>query len=961
MLLSHHHNTNRLKLARRFLLPLMAWCIVFMAAYAPAQPLPTDPRIVTGKLDNGLTYYVMRHANPPGRAVVWMHVFSGSLNETDKQRGVAHYLEHMAFNGSEHFPPGTVVKEFEQLGLTFGRHQNAFTSFDQTTYQLALPDNSPEKLAKALLFMADVNSRLLLDEKEIESERQIILEEKTSRKSSQQRMMEYIYARMAPGSIYGERIPIGTEESIKSLARADFVDYYTKWYGPSNASVIVVADSDPDPVVDAIKAAFSDLAPRPRPTPADAGVKPYEKSFAIVVTDAETTRATVSMTRIGKAHPPVTTRAQLREQFVRNLASTAFRKRIQDKVSEGKSKLSFLAAFAFANNLSGAMWQSQVQASGEPAKWREMFTDLGTEVQRARLHGFTQSEIDAARKDLLASQERRASTEDTFPARAVIQRINGDIASGEPLMSAAQSFELAKALTPDISADECRDWFAAEFDPTTAMFMVQMPALPEAPTTNQLLEFARHAFSVTPEKDAAATRATQLMEKPPTPGKFVEPAEHAPTGIWSAWLDNGVRVHHRFMDYHKNDVTVAITLYGGELLETKDTRGVTLAATQAWSQPATASLSSADIRGLMSGKKVNVGGRTGMDSIQLSVSGDPAELEAGMQLAHLLLTQPRLEQSAFDRWKTAQLQNLEAIEKNPGQKFGTLVAKAVYPDGEVRATLIEKEMIERLTLAHAQEWLNARIADSPIEVAIVGDISRERAMELAAKYLGSLPARLRISPKVYADLRKLERPRGPRTISQTMKTQTELANVLVGFYGPDETNLADVRALSLAAQILTSRMTAQVREEKQLAYSIGTRVNPASVFPGFGLVRAGSPTQPEKAERLAALIDDIFAQFARDGATDEELATAKKQVANNLDEQMKEPGFWLGRMELLTHDAVNLDDVIAGPAAFDAVTKDQIKSAFNKYYNPEAMVRVTLKPEPAPKAGPVASPDPAAK
>ena len=166
---------------------------------ARGQPLPTDPRLVTGELDNGLKYIVMRHNNPPNRAAVWLHIASGSLNETDKQRGIAHYLEHMAFNGSTNFPPGSVIPFFQSLGLTFGQHQNAFTSFDQTTYQLALPDNNPETLQKAMLFLSDVGLRLEMPGAEIENERQVILEERRTRLGGRQRVSDYWFENLAPG------------------------------------------------------------------------------------------------------------------------------------------------------------------------------------------------------------------------------------------------------------------------------------------------------------------------------------------------------------------------------------------------------------------------------------------------------------------------------------------------------------------------------------------------------------------------------------------------------------------------------------------------------------------------------------------------------------------------------------------------------------------------------------------
>lgn len=919
--------------------------VLVLATFAAAQPLPSDPRIVSGTLENGLTYKVLRHANPPGRAIVWMHIYSGSLNETDKQRGVAHYLEHMAFNGSENFPPGTVIKTFESLGLTFGRHQNAFTGFDQTTYQLSLPDNSPEKLGTAMQFLADVNSRLLLQTAEIDKERQIILEEKNARQSPQQRMMEYIYSKFAPGSVYGERMPIGTTESINALTRADFVDYYTAWYGPGDATVLVVADMDPRAVVEEIKKEFGALAAKPRATPRDPGVTPYASSFAAVATDPDLTRASVAINKIDRARPPATTEAEFRHKLMRDLATGAFNRRTRDRVQEGR--LSFMGGSCFASNLSGAIWQVQAQAGGEPAKWRDMLKDLGQEVQRARLHGFTAKEIDRVRQDSIAFREQRAATEDTSPARAIIQRMNGELASGEATMSAAQNLELTKRLSPTITAEECSRWFKEEFDPTKVMFILQMPSSGEVPTEEELLDLGTQAFLVSPEPEDQAKRPERLMDALPVPGKLLDVGRHNAAGVISAWLDNGARYHHRYMDYRRNNATVTITLFGGQLLETAENRGITQAAAQAWSQQATSKLSSPDIRSLTTGKKVNVSGGVDLESIQLTIYGAPEDFESGMQLAHLLLTDPVLEATAFDRWKISQLQNNEAIEKNPAQKFATLIADVVYPDAEVRGKVLPREAIERLTREAAQAWLRRLIAECPIEIAVVGDLPENAAADLVARYVGSLPPRKRISPSTYSDLRTLVRPKGPRRIDQTIATTTTSGYVMEGFYGPDQKNLDDVRAMSLAARVLSNRMIDEIREETQLAYSIGASLTPGGTFPGFGIFRAESATQPANADALAAKITSMFDTFARDAMTQKELETAKLQLANTLDESMKEPGFWVGVLELQTLDGTNLDDVLATPAAYQAIPADVILAAFKRYHTPANTLGVVLRPVPA--------------
>ncbi len=239
------------------------------AASPPGEPLPTDPALVTGRLANGLKYIIRQHKNPEGRVGIWLHVSSGSFNETEAQRGLAHYLEHMAFNGTANFPPGSVVPFFQSLGMSFGSDQNAFTSFDQTTYILMLPGGSREMVDKGMLYMSDVALRMSLDQTEIDSERQVILEEKRARAGARQRVQDQIYERLAPESTLGRRLPIGIEQTIQSVTRPDFQDYYSRWYVPSNMTVIVVGDTDPAMVAEVITQQFSGGRTVATPTPRD--------------------------------------------------------------------------------------------------------------------------------------------------------------------------------------------------------------------------------------------------------------------------------------------------------------------------------------------------------------------------------------------------------------------------------------------------------------------------------------------------------------------------------------------------------------------------------------------------------------------------------------------------------------------------------------------------------------------
>lgn len=931
-----------------------------LAGSAGAQPLPTDPGLIQGQLDNGLRYMVVRHVNPTSRAVVWLHMHTGSLNETERQRGIAHYLEHMAFNGSENFKPGTLVPFFQSLGMTFGRDQNAFTNFDQTTFQLTLPDTQPETLAKGMTFFADVVWRESLLPTEIDAERQIILEERRRGLSGRQRTNDYVMAHMTPGSLFGVREPIGLEETIKGVGPADFKDYYGRWYCASNATLMVVADEDPQQVVKVIHAQFDSAPKKPRPAPQDLKVAAYDKPFAIVATDPEVRTESVRVVHLEPARPPVTTLPQYRGEMAAIIGEEILNRRFGDRQAGGQT--SYANAGVRRGNEAEAIFTAELTASAKPGKWKQALEESALELQRARAFGFTARELADVKRELISNGEQAVETEPTTTNQAVMQRLNASVTTGEPLMSPKQRLDLVKEVLSTMTLDEVNKRFAAEFEFKTVAFVAVMPAGPDAPSESQLLDIGVKALAATPTREAETAHATTLMEKPPTPGTVADGSVHDATKVWSGWLSNNVRVHYRFMNDRKNEVSVHVSLLGGELLETADNRGITQAAQLAWSRPATRHLSSTDIRELMTGKKVSVrggggfggfgggrrggggGGGGGGDAINLTIAGNPEDLETGFQLAYLMLTEPKIEPASLTQSQTMMRQRLQEMMSSPMGLGARTAGSLPYPDDEPRTTPLTADQFDRITPDAAQAWLDKLIKQSPIEVVIVGDLPQDKALDLAAKYLGALPSRDRVAPGAFASLRHLSRPKGPRIVEKTIDTPTDQAFVFSGFYGADEGNRADTRALSMAARVLSTRMIKDVREDAQLVYSIGAGSRAATTYPGFGVFSAAAPTDPSKVPALVAKLSEMYAAFAKDGPTQEELDVAKKQFAKTYEDELKDPGFWSTRLQQLTFRGVTLDQLAEEPAAIQALTAEQVKATFAKYYSPENAIVVSVKP-----------------
>jgi len=959
---------------------LAAVCGTSFAVTARAdQPLPMDPSLVTGTLDNGLKYIVRQNALPAGHINIWMHVGSGSLNETDRQRGLAHYLEHLAFNGTQNFPPGQVVPFFESLGLTFGRHQNAFTNFEQTTYQLDLGKPDPEYLQKAMLFMSDVAFRMLLDPKEIDQERQIILNEKMSRSGSGQRIGDYMHENMYAGSLYAKRMTIGLEETIKGAQRPDFEDYYSKYYVPSNITVIVVGDIEPVKVVDSIKANFAEAKKVDKPKGQEPGVKPTDKTRALIATDSELTVANIGITRIIPGRPPTTTEAGYRTELLERIADFAFARRTQNRVAAGKA--AFYTCSLGVGDIAQTVLQTRVSASGKPDQWRQVLAQAATELQRARLHGFSDQELADARTSLISSAEQSIKTEPSLKSANLVSRYNNAVTQNEPILSAQQRLDLLNKLLPTITAPHVSEHFAALYDPSVVVFTATLPTTADVPSEEELIKVGTAALNVKPEKEADLTRAERLIEKLPAPGKVVDQTTHAASGVESFWLDNGARVHYRFMDIQKDDVSISISLAGGQINETAANRGITQAAQTgiAGRSAATKHLSSTQLRQLFEGKNVRVGGiggggggggggrggrgggggGGGLDTVNLSVSGSPTDLELGMQLAYLLLTEPKIEEVAFNRSRDMLKQFMPMRLTTAAGVLGEELTNALYPKDEVRTRVPTEQQLDAITIEAAQKWLEDIITTSPIEVSIVGDIPKDRAMTLVTTYVGSLPKRERISADIFKDKRTIAKPDKPIMIDRELVTQTDQAQVVAGIFGADAANRRDVRVMSMAAQIITSRMVKAIREDKQLVYSISAQSVPSETFPGFGQFVARAPTKPGKAAELSKAVYDIFDEFAKSGPTAEEMDTARKQRANTIDEQMKEPGFWSGQLSNLDFRGRNLDEILETATVYGSLTADDIRSTFSKYNLPEKRINVRVTPAPkseADKAAPVPAP-----
>ncbi len=914
---------------------------------APADDalLPRDPANVYGTLPNGLHYVIRHDADPPGKVSVDLAVRTGSLNETAEQNGLAHFLEHMAFKGSTHFGPMKLIPLLTHLGMRFGADSNAHTNQYETVFKLTMPDAKPETVHLALTIFSDFASGLSLFPLQVESERRVILEEARVRRNAGMRVDRAANDRLYPGSRLAVHDVLGDLDIIRTAPASRLADYWDQWYRPERMTLIVVGDVDPAAVIAQAGPLLGTFAARRPARPAEAaGLEPFTAPQAVVLSDPDQSGVGVQMVCQEPPRPPVTTEAEYRRTVVADLCKGIVNRRLSDLVTGGAAP--FRSARVGSGDKLHDTFEVNATATGETQDWEPMLAGLIGEIARAADHGFSQAELDLSRRDLLAAADWSVRTEGSQDSARLVASLAAAVDTDSPILSPAQRQDRLRRTLEGLTVEDLRRAFAADFRTADyAYLLILPPATPgrPLPADRDVLAAARADWDrQTATRPADAAGAADLLAAEPTPGRVASRQADADLGLTTVVFENGVVLHHKFNDYRKDQVLVQVTLPGGVLEETAADRGISDVAALILARPATGRLSSLQIRDLMAGKNVDVSGGIGLDALSVRVQGSPADLPAGLRLVHALLTDGRLEQPAVDAWKGAQLQSIRGRGRQPGAQEGDALSATVL-GGDPRLTALTAADVDRQQRGPAQAWFHRIAGHAAVEVSVVGDIPVDQAIGRVATYLGSLPKRT----GSFADLdpfRHLAREPGPYARTAHYESVEPKALVTAGFLGCDEAD-PNRRPLSLASLVLTDRLVRRARFEEQLVYSIACRSQPGRGIPGIGLLSASAPTDPRNADRLADTILGLVKTFAASGPTDDELATAKRQMANQLAVQMRSPAYWLSQTAEMRYRGLRLADLKDVPGIYQTYSADQLRDAVRRCATPERLVRIEVLPD----------------
>lgn len=852
--------------------------------------LRPDPAVRWGRLDNGLRYAVLPNREPKGRASLRLTLAAGSLQETDDQRGLAHFLEHMAFNGSRNFPPGTLIEYFQRLGMGFGNDTNAFTSFDRTSYLLELPDTQEATLAQAFTLLDDYLGGLLLQDGEIDKERGIILAEKVARDSIEFRQFVGEFGFLLPQTRFIHRLPIGIEEVIAGAPRARFVDFYDTWYRPDLATVVAVGDFDADLVERLVRERFAGATARApaRPAPDLGRVTDAAGLTARFLPEPEAAAVQVAIQVVRPYAPEPDTAAARLRYLPRRLALSMLNRRLA--ILAKQEGAPFLSGLVGATEQFDFFHNASIELTCRPEQWRAALAVAEQELRRALEHGFQGAELREAAAGLRNALEQAVRTAPTRRSEGLASALAGAFVDHEVFTHPSDDLGLVGPALDRVTVEDCVQALRATWAPEHGrrLWMTGNLVLAQAETEMMAAFEASRAVAVAPPAkiEDAAFAYTDFGPA----GPVVQERRADDLGITLLQFANGVRLNLKPTDFEAGRVRVGVRVGGGRLTEPKDQPALAFLAGNTFLAGGTGRHGADELQRILAGRTVGTNFTVGLDAFAFSGTTNRADLALQLQLICAHLTDPGFRPEAMRQYAKAVevfYTRLGNVVEGPLQ----LEAPRLLAGGDPRFGVPPRAAAVARTLEEARAWLRPEFERGALEVAIVGDFDPAEAVAAVARTFGALPAR---EPKPDYDAARAARF-APEAVTREFFTVTEIPKGVVQVFweATDGRDATRARRLQLLAAVLDDRLRVTIREEMGDTYSPNAGAMLSDTFPGYGHLLATSTVSPDKARAVADAIRRIAADLHANGVTEEELVRAKQPALTAIRQSMRTNPYWL--------------------------------------------------------------------
>jgi zinc protease len=895
-----------------------------------------DPSVRYGTLANGMKYAIKQNATPKGTASVRFQFAFGSIGETDNERGLAHFIEHMAFNGSTHVPEGDMVKILERQGLKFGPDTNAQTGFDTTTYMLDLPSTDAEHIDTALFLFREVASELKLDPAAVDRERGVILGEERARDNFQLHQVVDELKFELPDTPYPNRLPIGVDAVLKTASADTIRNLYQRYYRPENATLVFVGDADPSVVEAKIKKTFSDWkASGPAGEPLPRGKVDFARpsAFDTFIDPAVATTVNYSITRPWK--DPADTLAERHHILVDALANSMFNRRLQKLVNTPGSPL--LAAGMATDEQQDAALTTTIQVAAKDGAWKDAITAAEQEVRRATQYGFTASELKTEVMDtsgeLHAASEQQDTRANSTLANAILTVIGKDKFVTTPKYVAGEFDELAKTVTPAEVNAAIKDLW------TGSAPLVHVSAKEDIPTQQLAEAFnASHSVAVAaPKESAAQAFAYDSFGKT---GTVASDKRIADLGVRTVRFSNNVRLNIKKTDFEAGRVRFMVRLGDGILDLPKDQPGLAPMMTLTSAAGGLKKHSLEDLKDLLAGKVITVGAQVGDDAFLASGATTPQDLALQMKVSAAYLLDPGFRPEAAGKWTEVVPVIEKQVEAQPeavaGVKLPILLASGDQRFGMPDAAILSKRSFEE-----ARAALAPVIASSPIEVTIVGDVDETAAIKAVADSFGALPTR-KLSDSVPADVRKASFRSDDSPIVLTHDGPQDKAMVESVWPTTDDSNFREVIGVELLKDVLNLMLTESVREKLGDSYGVSLSSEMSDTFKGFGYLSAAAVVAPDKTDEVQQAIAEAAAQLRDKPVTADLLARARNPELEKADHQLRDNGYWLAALAKTQSEPERVDRIRQKRAILQSITAADIQKLAQRYLQPGKLQKVRI-------------------
>jgi zinc protease len=918
--------------------------LVSAFAATAADLIPLDPAVRTGKLPNGLTYYIRKNAKPEKRVELRLAVNSGSVQEDDDQLGLAHLVEHMCFKGTKSFPKGDLIHYLQSVGANFGPDINGYTMFDETLYMLTLPTDDTTILQNGLRIMREWAHDVTFDPADIDLERKVVVEEWRLGRGANQRMLDKFLPVVFKDSKYAVRLPIGTKEMIEGMSYDTIKRYYHDWYRPDLMAMIVVGDIDPDRMEQDIRASFGSIEePKEPRTKSSYAVPDNTEPLFSIVSDKENPYNVLILAFKTDA-PHYVTLADFRRFMAEHLVTELLNQRLAELMQQANPP------FMYTQSMYGNLWVRAKGAFQLVAVVPDNGVDRGLEVlltenERVRQHGFTAAEFARAKKSMQRSLEARFLDREKTESGRLVSGYVAHFLAGDPAPGIEFEYQFAKDHLDEITLDEVnqipQQWVKAN-NRVIVIENVEKPGV-KLPTEAELQAVFHRVAASKVEPYQEKQLGTELIAQKPVPGKVVARKTIDEIGATELSLSNGVRVVLKPTTFKNDEVLFTAYRPGGQSVFGDEYNLSAMLASGVVEESGLGTFSKPDLIKMLAGKTVSVSPQitTYFDGVQGNCAAK--DIETALQLTHLFFTAPRADDIAAGSFLSREKAILENVRRDPMASFYDEAQQIRYNHHPRNPSVLPTDADwANVSLARIREVYQSRFGDAAgYTFVFVGAFSVDSITPLLETYLGSLPSKNGSSKWRDLGLRSVAGP-----LNQTIMRGTDPKSlVLVGFEGPATWSRDESHALWSLGNILQRALIDKLRLELGGVYYVSVNAGVHQVPYGHFAVDLTIPCAPDNVEKLVAATYAEMDRIRQTGVKPEEIQKEVESQRRTFEKEAKENGAWRWKLEMIYREGESFTRLSNPEELVKLVTPENLQRVAVKYFDPAKAIRFTMVPE----------------